>query len=115
VSMGVVPSNVCLQRLYIDICVSRAYFDAYMCFFFFFCNIVNSHLYVSTYMFNNIKSRPVDVWAMGILLYILMSGETLWEDNTPKEVIEAVKKHEWSFDQSEAWADQPRAAKDLIE
>lgn len=59
--------------------------------------------------------RPVDIWAMGILLYILLSGETLWEDSSPKEVIAQVKRHEWSFDHADVWKEQPREVKQLIE
>jgi serine/threonine protein kinase len=43
--------------------------------------------------------RPVDVWALGVLCYMLMSGETLWEDQDPRGVMAAISSSNWSFDQ----------------
>jgi serine/threonine protein kinase len=59
--------------------------------------------------------RPADVWAMGVLLYMLLSGETLWEDAEPSEVCASVKRGQWSFSQSKVWNHKSAAAKELIQ
>lgn len=72
--------------------------------------------YMSPEIVNRIPyGRPADVWAMGVLLYMLLSGETLWEDAEPSEVCASVKRGQWSFNQSKVWSHKSSAAKELIQ
>ena len=72
--------------------------------------------YMSPEIVNRIPyGRPADVWAMGVLLYMLLSGETLWEDAEPSEVCASVKRGQWSFNQSKVWNHKSSAAKELIQ
>ena len=46
---------------------------------------------------------------------MLLSGETLWEDEEPRAVCESVRRGKWSFDQApHCWDAKPEGAKALI-
>lgn len=64
-----------------------------------------------------LQNRPydesVDIWAAGILLYIILSGTLPFYADNPDDFLELVLNSSFSFPDSE-WANVSEAAKDLI-
>jgi len=81
-------------------------------------NILRSKCGTPVYMAPEmLQNRPynelVDVWAAGILLYIMLSGTLPFYADNPDDFLELVLSSSFSFPDSE-WADVGEEAKDLI-
>jgi serine/threonine protein kinase len=60
------------------------------------------------------RMLQVDMWAVGVLLYYLLSGTTPFNASSVDAILARVKAGKWSFS-SPAWATVSRGAKDLIQ
>ena len=54
-----------------------------------------------------------DIWSIGVILYMLLSGCPPFNGNSDLEIIEAVKNGEFSIEGS-VWDEVSMSAKDLI-
>lgn len=58
-------------------------------------------------------NRSVDVWAVGVLIYILLSGNPPFDGNSGRDIISAVKKGQFKLTGG-PWDAISNEAKDLI-
>ncbi|KAF7319266.1 Calcium calmodulin dependent protein [Mycena chlorophos] len=59
-------------------------------------------------------SKPVDVWALGVVTYFLLAGYTPFDRDTPKAEMEAIIKGDYKFEPEEYWANVSETAKDFV-
>ncbi|KAJ7216383.1 kinase-like domain-containing protein [Mycena pura] len=59
-------------------------------------------------------SKPVDVWAMGVITYFLLAGYTPFDRNTPKEENAAIAAGDYRFEPEEYWVNVSETARDFI-
>lgn len=64
-------------------------------------------------MFNSSYDAKCDLWSMGVVLYILLSGKVPFPGESNKEIIENVIKGEYHFNH-DAFKTVSLSAKDLI-
>ncbi|KRX01612.1 Protein kinase-like domain [Pseudocohnilembus persalinus] len=69
--------------------------------------------YISPEVLQGNYDQSCDVWSSGVILYILLSGVPPFYGNTDPEILQAVKKGEYSFD-IEEFQGVSTAAKDII-
>ncbi|KAH8833752.1 kinase-like domain-containing protein [Flagelloscypha sp. PMI_526] len=59
-------------------------------------------------------SKPVDVWAMGVITYFLLAGYTPFDRDTQHQEMEAILAGDYSFAPEEYWANVSDTAKEFI-
>lgn len=59
-------------------------------------------------------SFPVDLWAVGVLTYFMLSGYMPFDCDTDEETKELILKADYVFDPPEYWDHIPQTAKDFI-
>lgn len=64
-------------------------------------------------MFNSNYDAKCDLWSMGVVLYILLSGKVPFPGESNKEIIENVIRGEYHFNH-DAFKTVSNSAKDLI-
>ena len=58
--------------------------------------------------------KEVDMWSLGIVLYILLSGYQPFAAKTHEKLIKNIKKGKFKFIPEKTWANVSMAAKDLV-
>jgi serine/threonine protein kinase len=69
--------------------------------------------YIAPEVFNSNYDAKCDLWSMGVVLYILLSGKVPFPGESNKEIIENVLKGEYHFNH-DAFKTVSNEAKDLI-
>ncbi|KAI9184340.1 Calcium/calmodulin-dependent protein kinase type I [Blastocladiella emersonii ATCC 22665] len=59
-------------------------------------------------------SKPVDMWAIGVIAYFLLSGYTPFDRNTTVDEIQAIIRADYAFEPKEYWTHVSDVAKDFI-
>ncbi|KAJ6570502.1 Pkinase-domain-containing protein [Mycena vulgaris] len=60
------------------------------------------------------NSKPVDVWAMGVITYFLLAGYTPFDRDTPEAQREAIVMGDYKFEPEEYWVDVSDTARDFV-
>lgn len=69
--------------------------------------------YVAPEVLHGRYDRMVDLWAVGVIMYILLCGYPPFQGDTDQEVLRAVLASNWNF-RSKEWKPVSNEAKDLI-
>lgn len=75
--------------------------------------MVGTPYYVAPEVLEGFYSFECDLWSIGVIMYILLSGYLPFSGNTRAEVFERVKSADYNFNQKE-WDNVSQNAKDLI-
>ncbi|KII91659.1 hypothetical protein PLICRDRAFT_38475 [Plicaturopsis crispa FD-325 SS-3] len=59
-------------------------------------------------------SKPVDIWAMGVITYFLLAGYTPFDRDSQQEEMEAIMRGDYKFEPAEYWANVSDTARDFV-
>lgn len=69
--------------------------------------------YIAPEVLNSEYNEKCDVWSVGVILYILLSGRPPFDGNDDREIVKQVKIGAYNFSGPE-WKHVSKEAKDLI-
>ena len=75
--------------------------------------VFGTSYYVAPEVIEGTYSEKCDIWSVGVILFILLSGEPPFNGNTDEEIVEKIKIGEYEFS-NERWNEISDEAKDLI-
>jgi len=75
--------------------------------------VFGTSYYVAPEVIEGTYSEKCDVWSVGVILYILLSGEPPFNGATDEDIVEKIKIGEYVFE-GERWDEISAEAKDLI-
>jgi len=58
--------------------------------------------------------KPVDIWAMGVIVYFLLCGYTPFDRDTQQQEMEAILAGDYQFEPKEYWQNVSEAARDFV-
>ncbi|KZP03253.1 Pkinase-domain-containing protein [Athelia psychrophila] len=59
--------------------------------------------------------KPVDVWAMGVIVYFLLAGYTPFDRDTQQQEMEAIIAGDYAFEPEEYWNNVSETAKSFVQ
>jgi serine/threonine protein kinase len=59
-------------------------------------------------------SKPVDIWAMGVITYFLLAGYTPFDRDTQEQERDAIIAGDYKFEPAEYWANVSETARDFV-
>lgn len=59
-------------------------------------------------------SKPVDVWAMGVITYFLLCGYTPFDRDTQQQEMDAIIRGDYKFEPAEYWNPVSETARDFV-
>lgn len=69
--------------------------------------------YIAPEVLNSEYNEKCDVWSVGVILYILLSGRPPFDGSDDREIVKSVKVGQYSLNGSE-WKNVSKEALDLI-
>jgi calcium-dependent protein kinase len=78
-----------------------------------FKSIIGSPLYMAPEVFSGKYNNKCDIWALGILLYHMISGQKPFDGDNLEQVQESIQNSKLKFS-SEVWKKVSKECKDLI-
>ena len=75
--------------------------------------VFGTSYYVAPEVIEGTYSEKCDVWSIGIILYILISGEPPFNGATDEEIVEKIKMGEYNME-GNRWNETSPEVKDLI-
>jgi len=76
-------------------------------------SIVGTAYFIAPEVIGEDYTKACDMWSIGVILYIMLSGFPPFDGKNESEIIEAVKRKEVFFNE-EIWGDISKNAQDLI-
>lgn len=74
---------------------------------------VGAYHYVAPEIFSGSYTPQVDAWSLGVMLYIMLTGEPPFHSSSPESIFASIKSGSYSMNQP-VWNDISPAAKDLV-
>lgn len=74
---------------------------------------VGNYHYVAPEIFNGIYTPQVDAWSIGVMMYMMLTGEPPFQGSTPDSVFSSIKSGSYPMSQK-VWENVSPACKDLI-
>ena len=75
--------------------------------------VFGTSYYLAPEVIEGTYSEKCDVWSLGVILFILLSGVPPFAGNSDEEVVQSIKKGHFAFDDP-CWQDVSNQCKDLI-
>jgi calcium-dependent protein kinase len=76
-------------------------------------SMVGTPYYLAPEMLKGSYGKPCDVWALGVVMYLFLSGRQPFSGTNVREVFDRIKEADFEFE-SQKWAGISSEAKDLI-
>lgn len=70
--------------------------------------------YIAPEVFTGNYNEKCDMWSIGVILFVMLSGAPPFRADTDDEVIQLVKRAKWSFPNDTIWGYISSEAKDLV-
>jgi calcium-dependent protein kinase len=70
--------------------------------------------YIAPEVLNKNYGSKCDVWSIGVITFIILSGLPPFNGWTNEEIIKKIKKGDFKFEPTEKWAGISQAGKDFI-
>lgn len=77
-------------------------------------DLVGTPYYIAPEVMSRSYNEKCDMWSIGVITFILLSGTPPFAGQNEKEIMDTVKTGKYSF-KSKAWANVSDNAKDFIE
>jgi len=78
-----------------------------------FTDVIGTPYYVAPEVLNANHGKECDMWSLGVLMYIMLSGSLPFTGGNPNEVFSKILEGKYSIDQRE-WDNHSEDAKDLL-
>ena len=75
--------------------------------------MIGTPYYIAPEVLNKNYGSKCDIWSLGVIAFMLLSGTAPFNGATNNDIMAAVKKGEWKFS-SPAWMDVSDEAKNFI-
>ena len=75
--------------------------------------VFGTSYYLAPEVIEGVYSEKCDVWSVGVIMYILLTGEPPFNASTDEEVVELIKQGDFSME-GEAWDHITDEAKNLL-
>lgn len=78
-----------------------------------FTEVVGTPYYVAPEVLKGKYSKECDMWSLGVILFLMLSGSTPFNGSNPQELLEHVAGASYQMDEDD-WKDVSEEAKDFV-